>query len=225
MLGTYRDYPAPVSTYTLRSANPAKTRCDAVVVGVVQDGKGSRRAERRAGRRGRRQGLRPQASARCSRRSASPARPARSPRCRPASGCRRRCSCSSGSARSARARRRRQSPYAAPPAPPPRAVTNTASVALALPAESPELVRAVTEGYLLGGYTYTAYKKRPTTSRRRCPARSSCSARRRGRRSSARPSTRRRSSPEAVADDARLGEHPARGLHAAGLRRRRSRPP
>ena len=43
MLGTYRDYPAPVSTYTLRSANPAKTRCDAVVVGVVQ-GKGSARA-------------------------------------------------------------------------------------------------------------------------------------------------------------------------------------
>src|SRR3954453_17384955 len=39
--GTYRDYPAPVSTYTLRAANPAKTRCDAVVVGVVQGGKGS----------------------------------------------------------------------------------------------------------------------------------------------------------------------------------------
>ena len=29
-----------MSTYTLRSANPAKTRCDAVVVGVVQGGKG-----------------------------------------------------------------------------------------------------------------------------------------------------------------------------------------
>jgi len=29
-----------VSTYTLRHANPAKTRCDAVVVGVVQSGKG-----------------------------------------------------------------------------------------------------------------------------------------------------------------------------------------
>src|SRR4249919_1265943 len=40
MFGTYRDYPAPVSTYTLRHASPAKTRCDAVVVGVVQSGKG-----------------------------------------------------------------------------------------------------------------------------------------------------------------------------------------
>src|SRR4051812_30227817 len=41
---TYRDYPAAVSTYTLRSANPAKTRCDAVVIGVVQGGKGSKDA-------------------------------------------------------------------------------------------------------------------------------------------------------------------------------------
>ncbi len=42
-----------------------------------------------------------------------------------------------------------------------RAVTNAASVALALPADSPGLVRAVTEGHLLGGYTYTTYR-RPT---------------------------------------------------------------
>ena len=41
-----------------------------------------------------------------------------------------------------------------------RAVTNTASVAIALPADSVELVRAVTEGFLLGGYTYTTYKKK-----------------------------------------------------------------
>lgn len=39
-----------------------------------------------------------------------------------------------------------------------RAVTNAASVALALPAESPEQVRAVLEGYRLGGYTFTRYK-------------------------------------------------------------------
>ncbi|GGR62683.1 leucyl aminopeptidase [Nocardioides luteus] len=39
-----------------------------------------------------------------------------------------------------------------------RAVPNATSVAVALPADTPELVRAVTEGYLLGGYTYTAYK-------------------------------------------------------------------
>ncbi|HRK47031.1 MAG TPA: M17 family peptidase N-terminal domain-containing protein, partial [Nocardioides sp.] len=29
-----------MSTYTLRHANPAKTRCDAVVVGLVQSGNG-----------------------------------------------------------------------------------------------------------------------------------------------------------------------------------------
>ncbi|MER7560320.1 leucyl aminopeptidase [Nocardioides sp. NPDC126508] len=39
-----------------------------------------------------------------------------------------------------------------------RAVPNATSVAVSLPADTPELVRAVTEGYLLGGYTYTTYK-------------------------------------------------------------------
>jgi leucyl aminopeptidase len=40
-----------------------------------------------------------------------------------------------------------------------RAITNAASVALALPADSPELVRAAVEGFRLGGYSFTAYKK------------------------------------------------------------------
>lgn len=44
-----------------------------------------------------------------------------------------------------------------------RAVTNAASVALALPADSPELVRAVVEGYRLGGYAFTSYKSKPGT--------------------------------------------------------------
>ncbi|GAA3685607.1 leucyl aminopeptidase [Nocardioides ginsengisoli] len=44
-----------------------------------------------------------------------------------------------------------------------RAVTNAASVALALPADSPELVRAVIEGYRLGGYAFTSYKSQPGT--------------------------------------------------------------
>ena len=43
-----------------------------------------------------------------------------------------------------------------------RAVTNAASVAVALPADSPELVRAVTEGWELGGYAFTTYKKDAT---------------------------------------------------------------
>lgn len=45
-----------------------------------------------------------------------------------------------------------------------RAVTNSASVALALPADTPELVRAVLEGYRLGGYTFTRYKTGGATS-------------------------------------------------------------
>jgi leucyl aminopeptidase len=40
-----------------------------------------------------------------------------------------------------------------------RAVNNAASVAVALPSDSEALVRAVTEGYVLGGYAFTAYKK------------------------------------------------------------------
>lgn len=39
-----------------------------------------------------------------------------------------------------------------------RAVPNATSVALALPADTPELVRAVTEGSILGGYTFTTYR-------------------------------------------------------------------
>jgi leucyl aminopeptidase len=45
-----------------------------------------------------------------------------------------------------------------------RAATNAASVALALPADTVELVRAVTEGFVLGGYTFTTYKSQPSAS-------------------------------------------------------------
>ncbi len=40
-----------------------------------------------------------------------------------------------------------------------RTLSNAASVAISLPADSPDLVRAVTEGYQLGAYTFTTYKK------------------------------------------------------------------
>ena len=40
-----------------------------------------------------------------------------------------------------------------------RSVTNAASVAVALPADTPELVRAVTEGLVLGAYRFDTYKK------------------------------------------------------------------
>jgi leucyl aminopeptidase len=42
-----------------------------------------------------------------------------------------------------------------------RSVPNATSVAIALPADTPALVRAVTEGHLLGGYTFTVYKQSP----------------------------------------------------------------
>ncbi|MBC9733444.1 leucyl aminopeptidase [Nocardioides marmotae] len=51
-----------------------------------------------------------------------------------------------------------------------RAVTNAASVALALPAATPELVRAVVEGYRLGGYTFTTYKKDAKDPKQGTPA-------------------------------------------------------
>ena len=43
-----------------------------------------------------------------------------------------------------------------------RSVSNAASVALALPCGTPELVRAATEGYALGGYTFGTYKSGKT---------------------------------------------------------------
>lgn len=47
-----------------------------------------------------------------------------------------------------------------------RAVTNAASVALALPSETPEHAAAALEGYLLGGYTFTRYRSTPPTDTR-----------------------------------------------------------
>ncbi len=46
-----------------------------------------------------------------------------------------------------------------------RNVPNAASVALALPAQDAAHVRAATEGFLLGGYTFTRYKTAPDTSK------------------------------------------------------------
>jgi leucyl aminopeptidase len=46
-----------------------------------------------------------------------------------------------------------------------RSTANAASVALALPAGDPGLVRNVLEGYLLGGYTFTRYQTKPADKR------------------------------------------------------------
>ena len=56
-----------------------------------------------------------------------------------------------------------------------RSTSNAASVALALPADDAALVRNVTEGYLLGAYTFGRYLSKSLRHSR--PARSPCSAR------------------------------------------------
>ena len=144
------DYPAPVTSYTLRSASPAKTRADAVVVGVVQSSKGPELADgaeevgKAYGRK-----LRPLLATLGVTGKAGEAVKV------PTAG-----TVSSpllvlvglGKTPDAVAVRRAAGNAA-------RAVNNAASVALALPAGSPELVRAVAEGYELGAYTFTKYKK------------------------------------------------------------------
>ncbi|MEP9364670.1 leucyl aminopeptidase [Nocardioides sp. CN2-186] len=139
-----------MTTYTLRSANPAKTRCDAVVVGVVQTAKGPEIADGGgdvAAAYGRK--LRPLLSSlgvtgKTGELLKVPTSGALSTPLLVLVGL--------GKKPDASAVRRAAGVAS-------RAVTNAASVALALPADSPDLVRAVTEGHLLGGYTYTAYKK------------------------------------------------------------------
>ncbi|NPC96759.1 leucyl aminopeptidase [Nocardioides sp. zg-DK7169] len=138
-----------MTSYTLRKASPAKTRCDAVVVGVVQTPKGvelAAGAEDVAAAWGRK--LRPLLSSLGVKGGAGEI--TRIP---------------TGGTITAPllvlvglgkdpgpVQVRRAAGAAA------RAVPNSASVALALPAESVELVRAVTEGWILGGYTFTTYK-------------------------------------------------------------------
>lgn len=139
-----------MTTYTLRSASPAKTKCDVVVVGVVQTAKGPALADgadevsQAYGRR-----LRPLlATLGLTGKAGETAKV-------PTSG-----TLGSpllvlvGLGKSVDpVAVRRAAGVAA------RSVSNAASVAIALPAGEPELVRAATEGHLLGGYTFTAYKK------------------------------------------------------------------
>ncbi|WP_432479257.1 leucyl aminopeptidase [Nocardioides sp. GXQ0305] len=139
-----------MTSYQLRAANPAKTRADAVVVGVLQRDKGAVLAPggedvgKAYGRK-----LRPLLA------SLGVTGKAGDVHRVPTSG-----TLSSpllvlvGIGRETDQVSVRRAAGAAA-----RAVTNAASVALALPADTPGLVRAVTEGYALGGYAFTTYKK------------------------------------------------------------------
>ena len=139
-----------MTTYTLRSASPAKTRSDAVVVGVVQGAKGAELAaggEDVGAAYGRK--LRPLlATLGVSGKAGEVVKvPTHGALPSPLLVL-------VGLGRSADVDAVRRGAGVAA-----RAVTNAASVAIALPAGTPELVRAVTEGYELGGYTFTTYKK------------------------------------------------------------------
>ena len=149
-----------MGTYTLRNANPAKTRSDAVVIGVVQRGRGANGGlaaapggEAVADAYGRSFGpllaslgvtgkAGEVVKVPTGKQVSSPllvlvglGRLGKDETPRPAVV-------------------RRAAGVAA------RSVTNAASVALALPADTVELVRAVTEGFWLGGYTFTTYKQK-----------------------------------------------------------------
>ena len=139
-----------MTTYHLRSASPAKTRSDVVVVGALQSGKDVRLAagaEDVAEAYGRK--LRPLLSTLGF--TGKPGEVLKLP--------------TAGTISSplllivglgkdpGHVSIRRAAGAAA------RAISNASSVALALPADSPTLVGAVIEGFDLGGYTFTTYKR------------------------------------------------------------------
>ncbi|WP_028636846.1 leucyl aminopeptidase [Nocardioides sp. URHA0032] len=139
-----------MTSYTLRSASPAKTRCDAVVVGVVQGAKGPEldgAAGDVASAYGRK--LRPLMSG-----LGVTGKSGEVVKVPTAGAIPSPLLVLVGLGRNQDATAVRRAAGVAA-----RAVTNAASVAVALPADSAELVRAVTEGWELGGYAFTAYKK------------------------------------------------------------------
>jgi leucyl aminopeptidase len=145
------------TTYTLRSTSPAKTRTDALVVGVVKDEKGPRLADgaedvaKEYGRK-----LRPLlASLGVTGKAGEVARiPTNGTVNAPLLVLVGLGSPGPGGDLDAVAVRRAAGVAG-------RSVPNASSVALALPAGSAELVTAVTEGHLLGGYTFTRHKSSP----------------------------------------------------------------
>ncbi len=139
-----------MTTYNLRNASPAKTRADAVVVGIMQHDKGPRVA------------LGGEDVAKAYGRKFQPllatlgvtGKPGEIAKVPTGGTLNSPLLILAGIGKQADATSVRRAAGAAA-----RAATNAASVAVALPADTPELIRSVTEGHLLGGYTFTTYKK------------------------------------------------------------------
>ena len=144
----------PDITYTLRTASPAKTRAEAVVVGVGQGAKavevtaGAEDVKAAYGRRWRGMLATLGVSGKAGEVTRLPAGNEIGAQLLVLVGLGKP---GADGAYSADAVRRAAGAAA-------RAVPNATSVAVSLPADTPDLVRAVTEGYVLGGYTYTTYK-------------------------------------------------------------------
>lgn len=141
-----------MTTFVLRNASPAKTKAEAVVVGVRSDGTLAPGGEDVASAYGRKlPGLLTSIGARG--RAGEVAKvPTRGVIASPLL-----VFVGLGDETSPAAVRRAAGVAA-------REATNAASVAFALPADTPELVRAVLEGYRLGGYAFTTYKSGSGTS-------------------------------------------------------------
>ncbi len=139
-----------MTSYSLRSASPAKTRADAVVVGVVAGPKGPRlcdAAEDVSRAYGRRLGAFLSTMGVTGKAGEAVKAPTRDEVNAPLL-----VFVGLGEDPTDPIAVRRAAGVAA------RSVANAASVALALPSETPELIEAVVEGHRLGGYTFTAYK-------------------------------------------------------------------
>jgi len=145
-----------VTSYTLRTASPAKTRAEAVVVGVLQGAKGPELAPGAEdvasayGRKARGMLASLGVTGRAGEITRLPAGDAVAAQLLVLVGL--------GPAVDPDAVRRAAGAVA-------RAVPNATSVALALPADTPELIRALAEGSILGGYTFDAYKSSNAKSR------------------------------------------------------------
>lgn len=144
----------PDITYTLRTASPAKTRAEAVVVGIGQSAKavevtvGSEDVKAAYGRRWRGLLATLGVSGKAGEVTRLPAGDEIGAQLLVLVGLGKPDADGTYSADAVR----RAAGAAA------RAVPNATSVAVSFPADTPDLVRAVTEGYVLGGYTFTTYR-------------------------------------------------------------------